>query len=93
MMQSTNRRIVIRIAVDAFIAVAVIQGWWYAALAVGLVAAWSYDFFPELIVAGIAYDSLFGLSEVLRLGSFLGTIVSVIALVLAGGIKKVVRRR
>ncbi len=83
---------IIRIIVDVVIAFAVIQGWWFIALPLGLIGCWSFPYYVEIFIAGIAYDSLFGMIPEIGYRGYLGIIVSVTGLILVAWSKKIVRR-
>ena len=86
-----NKNILLRIILDLLITFCISRGWWYFALPLGFVGAWSFPYFFELIIAGIAYDSLFRMVPGMGWGSDMGTIVSVISMLIISGVKRFVR--
>lgn len=82
----------IRIFVDLLMVISVLEGWWFVALPLGLVCAWLFSFYIEILVAGIVYDSLFGLVPEMGLKGYLGTIVAAVIIVITSGLKRVVRK-
>ena len=87
-----TNRIIFRILLDAFIAIAVFHAWWFIALPLALFCIWQYPFFLEIIIAGFIYDALFGSGSASDPWSYLGTIVSIICMAAVAGMKKVVRK-
>ena len=85
-------RIRIRIIIGLVLAVCVLQAWWLAALVIGLIGTWFFRDYLELVVAGIAYDALYGDTIGSGWTSHLGLFVSIIGLLITVGLKKVVRR-
>lgn len=71
---------------------ALIQGWWFVLIPLGLIGAWAWPFYVEIIVAGIVYDALYVSAAGAGARGFLGTIVSLAIIVLMAGLKMVVRR-
>lgn len=80
-----------RIIFDLVIALAVINGWWFVALPLGLIAAWKYPGYIEILVAGVAYDALFGLTPATGALGYVGTIVSVLLIICILVLKKIMR--
>lgn len=76
---------------DIVIAFCVIQGWWFIALPLAFGCAWRLSAYIELVIAGIAYDSLFGFVNGDGLWAYLGTITSVIGFGIITFLKKVTR--
>ena len=73
-----NKQITIRILIDLLIVVSILNGWWFIALPLGLIGAWFFPYFVEIIVAGIGYDSLFGYGSVSGAWGYAGMIVSIL---------------
>jgi hypothetical protein len=82
----------IRLLLDLAIFLSVLFGLWFVVLPLGVIAAWYYSFFLEFILAGIVYDSLFGMVRGMGAWGYVGTIVSIIFWALVIGLKKVLRR-
>lgn len=80
-----------RVVVDIIIAVSVIFGLWYAALPIALVSAWVFPFYLELMIAGFAFDSLFGFGSGLGVVAYAGTLVSISSFIVLYLFKKMVR--
>ena len=80
-----------RVLIDLVIVCAILQGWWFIALPLGLIGAWRFPFFIELLIAGIAYDALFGFADGLGWMGYVGTTVSVLGIFVVLVLKKVVR--
>jgi hypothetical protein len=85
-------RTFIRIILDILIFLSVLQGWWLFVLLFGVVGAWKYSFFIEFVIAGIVFDSLFGLVPERGVGSYLATILSLILTIAIGGLGNVIRK-
>lgn len=88
----TAMNIFIRIILDLIIFFAVLHGWWVVVVPLGLIGTWKYTWFVELIIAGIAYDSLFGLVPEMGFFGYAGIICSSIIFILVFSIKRVLRR-
>lgn len=86
-----NTKNAYRILLDIVIAFCVIQGWWFIALPLAFGCAWRLSAYIELVIAGIAYDSLFGFVNGDGLWAYLGTITSVIGFGIITFLKKVTR--
>jgi len=78
-----------RVAIDIALFIFVINGWWPLVIVSGIIGAWYWPHFAELIVAGIAYDALFGM---VGARGWIGTIVSILLYTIILSIKKFVRR-
>jgi len=81
-----------RIITDLLLLISVVNGWWFIALPLSLMGAWNFPYFIEIILAGIAYDSLFGFVPEMGLWGYAGTIMAVIGSIVANVLKKIVRR-
>ena len=73
-----NKKIFGRIGLDILIAISIFNGWWFIALPLGFVGVWVYKNYFEFIIAGLAYDALFGMVRGTGLVGYIGTIISVI---------------
>lgn len=78
--------------VDIILFISVINGWWPVALLAGVGGAWRWPYFAEAIIAGIAYDALFGMIPGTGVRGYLGTIISIVLYTIILLSKKVVRR-
>ncbi len=83
---------IIRIVIDIILFVAVINGWWPLAIPLAILGAWYWPHFVEIIVAGVAYDALFGMIPGTGWHGWIGTIISVVLYTVILLIKKTVRR-
>lgn len=81
-----------RIILDIVIFFAVIQGWWFVALPLGIVGAMRYPYYLELVVAGLMFDSLFGLSLDTGAYSYAGSIVSIVVFAVVAVLKRFLRK-
>ncbi|MFA6459041.1 MAG: hypothetical protein WCV79_01420 [Candidatus Paceibacterota bacterium] len=81
-----------RIFADILVVIFLIQGWWFVALPVLLIGAWSFPFYFELILAGIFYDSLFGMAGAQGIYGYVGTIVTSVFFIVIFFAKRIVRR-
>ncbi len=86
------KKILLRLIVDILVAFSVIQGWWFVALLIGLISTWSFPYYIEILIAGVAYDSLFGLVPDMGVKGYAGTILAAAIFLIVAGFKKVVRR-
>ncbi len=87
-----TRTIIFRIIIDIFLAFCILNGTWFVALPLGIFGVWNFPYFVEIIIAGIAYDSLFGFTSGMGAWGYAGTIVSIGILVLVSVLKEVVRK-
>ena len=71
-------KVITRIIIDLLLAVSVLQGWWFIALLLGIIGLWMFPYYIELIIAGIVYDSLFGMIPKMGWKEYIGTILSVV---------------
>ena len=82
-----------RIICDLLIAIAVINGWWFVAISIGILSVWIFPYFIEIVIAGFFYDSLFGYnSSTLDIAGYYGTISTLIIIVVSMTLKSVLRR-
>ena len=82
----------IRIFLDILVFAFIINAWWFIALPIALVCAWFFSYYLELIIAGIAYDSLFGMVGIMGIWGYGGTIISLTLFLVVVFLKKVMRR-
>ncbi len=82
----------IRITADIILAVSVVNGWWFVIVPIGIIGAWNYLFFIEILLVGIIYDSLFGFVPSMGIWGYVGSIISVVILIGVLCSKKVLRR-
>jgi hypothetical protein len=80
-----------RIILDILIAVAVLNGWWFIALPLGIYGVWKFPGYIELICAGVAYDALFGFAPGMGWFGYIGTLTTALGTVLIVSLKKVMR--
>ena len=59
---------------------------------IGVAGAWYWPHYTEFIVAGVAYDALFGMVRGMGLRGWIGPIISVVLYTIILLIKKTVRR-
>jgi hypothetical protein len=86
-----NKSFIRRLILDVIIFLAVLNGWWFIALPLVLISTWFFPYFVEGIVAGIMYDSLFGLIPELGMWGYMGTIVATLVMVIITTMKGKVR--
>ena len=87
-----NAKVFIRILLDFILFISILNGWWFIAMPVGFIGCWYEKYFIEIIIAGIAYDALFGMVRGMGVQGFMGTIVGVIIYITVVLFKKMVRR-
>jgi len=85
-------KIILRIIVDVLLAFSIFNGWWTLSLVIGVLSIWYFRTFIEIIVAGVAYDSLFGMTPGMGVWGYAGTIVATILFLLETLLRQVVRR-
>ena len=54
---------IFRLILGVLLLFVIIQGWWFIALPIALIGLLRYRWYFESLVAGIVYDSLFGLID------------------------------
>ena len=86
-----NRDVSLRIALDAIILVSAIFGLWYVAVPVGIVGAWVFPRYVELLIAGFAYDALFDMGRGAGISAYALTIASAIMLGAVAYLKAIVK--
>lgn len=72
-----NKSLLTRLIIDLLMFISVINGWWFVTFPLIIVGLWLFPFFIETILAGIVYDSLFGLVPETGIWAYIGTIVSI----------------
>jgi hypothetical protein len=82
---------ILRIILDILLIIAVVNGWWLVAIILVLVGAWFFKLFIEVIIAGIAYDALFGMVSGMGWRGYVGTIIAIVLLLIIRFFKKLVR--
>ncbi len=86
-----SHSLIFRILIYLATIFSVINGWWFIALPLLLLGAWKFSFRIEIILAGVAYDALFGMVRGTGLWGYIGTITAVCILILFMVLKKIVR--
>jgi hypothetical protein len=84
-------KLIFRIVLDVCIVIAVLNGWWPLAIVLVLIGAWFFRFFVEIILAGVAYDALFGMGHGMGWRGYEGTIGAVVIFVAVKLAKRLVR--
>lgn len=82
-------RILIRIILGLVLLISILQGWGIAAALLFILGAWLYPLYIEGLIAGLAYDALFGV-EGLR--SHAGILVSLLIFFIIYSAKRIVRK-
>ena len=82
---------IFRIILDICIAIAVLNGWWPIAIILVLIGVWFFKLYIEIIIAGVAYDALFGMTHGMGWRGYEGTIFAVVLLIVIKLLKKLVR--
>ncbi|HEX7724737.1 MAG TPA: hypothetical protein VF438_03330 [Candidatus Paceibacterota bacterium] len=83
----------LRIILDVIMFGSVLLGWWFIAIPVGIVGAWFFSSYVEIVIAGFIYDILFSLNADGHMGIFnyAYLISSVIILGIISYLKNVVK--
>ncbi len=84
-------KIALRILVDIVLVIALLNGWWPVAVVCALIGSWLFRHFFEIILAGLAYDAIFGMVPGLGWKEYAGTITAVILFLAIRFLKKLVR--
>ncbi|MBP6858427.1 MAG: hypothetical protein KBC33_01185 [Candidatus Pacebacteria bacterium] len=82
----------IRLILDILMFLTVIQGWWFFALPIALVGMLRYSNYYEVLIAGLAYDSLFGLTPHEGISSYIGSISAGLLFGAMVVLKKIMRK-
>ncbi len=86
-----KKAIIIRICADIALFFLIINGWWFLALPLSLICLWSFSYYIEAIVAGIAFDSLFGYMPGMGLIGYSGTVLAVAITIVVYFLKRMMR--
>ena len=81
----------LRITLDVIVFVSVLFGWWFVAIPVGIVGAWVFPRYAELVIAGFLYDLIFGIGRGMGIFGYAYLISSVIILGVVSYLKIVVK--
>ncbi|MFA6601409.1 MAG: hypothetical protein WCT02_00905 [Candidatus Paceibacterota bacterium] len=88
-----SKRTFLRITTDLALLLCVLEGWWIPAIVIGVLGLWYFSFYVfDFLVAGILFDSLFGIVSKLAWVSYAGTILSLMLAELVQTVKKLVRK-
>lgn len=87
-----NKQSIFRIILDILIVISVINAWWFVALPLAVLGMWKSLYFIEIIIAGIAYDSLFGFVSAMGVWGYVGTMTSIVVFGVIIIFKKIVRK-
>jgi len=82
---------IFRIILYLLIALSLLNGWWFLVLPLLLIGIWKFSFKAEILVAGVAYDALFGMIPGTGMRGYIGTIIAILILIVLGFFKKLVR--
>ena len=86
-----NQSLILRIGLYIATIFCVINGWWFIALPLLLFGAWRLSFKIEIVLAGVAYDALFGMVRGTGAWGYIGTITGVCILILFAILRKMIR--
>lgn len=81
-----------RIILDLTLVLSVLNGWWFIGIPLMMVGLFYFPYFAEAIIAGIAYDSLFGLIHGMGWRGYVGIIISILLTIGVFLMKSVVRK-
>ncbi len=81
-----------RFILDTILFLAIMQGWWFVAIPVALIGMLRFEWYFEVLIAGIAYDSLFGLVPGHGVLSYIGILFSLGMFLIMILLKKVMRK-
>ncbi|MGC9605714.1 MAG: hypothetical protein ABSF56_03100 [Minisyncoccia bacterium] len=87
-----DNKLTLRIIIDVVITLCAILGLWYVALPLGLVAAWLFPYYVELVAVGFVYDAIFGMGRGLGLFGYAGVIAGAVLLAVVSFLRFVIRR-
>lgn len=86
-----NRDTSLRITLDVIVILSVLFGWWFVAIPIGIVGAWVFPRYAELVIAGFLYDLLFGIGRGMGIFGYAYLISSAIILGVVSYLKIVVK--
>lgn len=81
-----------RLIINVLLFVSIINGWWFFAVTFVFLGFRFQSFYIEGLLAGIFFDSLFGMIPSLYLWGYIGTITAVIIWIFVRILKKITRR-
>ncbi len=73
-----RNNVILRIILDVLILFTVISGWWFIAVPLVIFGVWFRTLFIEALIAGLAYDALFGMSSEQGMSGWAGTITAIV---------------
>jgi hypothetical protein len=82
---------ILRITVNIAFFIFIIHGWWIAALLLAFIGSWFFQYYFEIILFGIIFDSLFGFVNSMGIYGYLGSIVSLIIFMVVLFLKRALR--
>jgi hypothetical protein len=80
-----------RIILYILIVLSVINGWWLAAVPLLVLGTWLFSLTWEWLAAGIVYDALFGMVPGTGAWGYTGTIVGIVAIIIARLLRTMLR--
>lgn len=81
-----------RLILDLLLIFSVLNGWWAFSLFFGLIGLCLFDYFIEIIFAGIIFDSIFGQNTGSGFWSYFGIVFSILFFALITWLRQVLRR-
>ena len=84
--------IIKRAALGIILFICIINAWWFIAVPVGIIGCVYFDFYVESVIAGVMYDSLFGMISSMGIRAYIGTMISLFILMIISVSKKFIRK-
>jgi hypothetical protein len=85
-------KVTFRIIIDLLIFISLVNAWWFFIIPLGLIGLWFFPYFFEIILAGIAYDGLYGLVPGMGTRAFIATIIAVVTMIVFAVLKRMLRK-
>lgn len=82
----------LRIFFDIVLFFALVYGAWYLILPLAIIAYWIFPIYIEIIIVGVGFDALYGMTPETGLWGYAGTILSFVLSFLMTYLKKNVRK-
>ncbi|MFA6432437.1 MAG: hypothetical protein WCV82_01300 [Candidatus Paceibacterota bacterium] len=87
-----NENPTLRVLLDIFLLILTLFGYWYVALPIALLSAWSFPFYVELVIMGFVYDALFGMGRGLGVWGYLALFITVVLFAAISFLKVIIRK-
>lgn len=87
-----NRKLAGRIVFDIVLGACVFFGWWHVGLLVGFCALWLFPYYAELVLAGLAFDALYGMNDGQGIWGYAGVLAAIVLMAIVAAFTAFIRR-